>query len=426
MKKLLFSLLISLLPLPLASQSLSEALQMALENNSQIKAARLQSASVKKELLSLERGYLPAVSLKASYAHISDVPQFEIPLPGISKTITLNPQDNYETGLQLDYVVFSGFAQKESYRVKEFEHKISLANENQNDKDIALNTIRAYRNAQFMELSLDILEKAKERSLLQMQKIKALLENGMALRLDTLSLALNRMEIEQQIIQSESVLDNWLQLLETLSGNAINPQKINDQKNVNLSNGFSMEEQNAFKTIQLQQLKMNAFKAMARSAYYPKVWLSASFNYGKPGIDIIKNEWSTYGKWMVGLQWNIWNWRADQAAVQSRELQYQSLEHAQQSIIDQLKLQYDKATRSFTALSKSHMVALQAVKVAREKMQIIETNTQNGQLSASDFNEANLELSQAELKQKQIWVQLNLQASEMDYLSGKPVNTWRL
>ena len=128
---------------------------------------------------------------------------------------------------------------------------------------------------------------------------------------------------------------------------------------------------------------------------------------------------------MIGLQWNIWNWRSDAASVKAKHLQYQALQFSEQSISDQLQLKYDMAVRSFEALEKQQIVAQQAVQVAREKMQIIEANTQNGQLSASDFNEANLELSQAELKQKQILVRLNLQASEIDYLSGKPVNTWR-
>ena len=81
--------------------------------------------------------------------------------------------------------------------------------------------------------------------------------------------------------------------------------------------------------------------------------------------------------------------------------------------------------RSFEALQKQNTVAQQAVKVAHEKMQIIDISSQKGQHSASDFNEANLELSQAEIRQKQILIQLNLQATKIDYLSGKPIKMWR-
>jgi outer membrane protein TolC len=325
----------------------------------------------------------------------------------------------------MDYLLFSGFAQSQSIKVKEFEHKISLVNKNQEEKEIAINVVQAYRNAQFMRLSLDILEKAKKRNNLHMQNVLALLENGMALQLDTLSLALNRMEIEQQIIQSKAVLENWLQLLETISGVKVDPLEFTETQGSIISDNYVPEGQNPFKSVLLQQQKMMAFKKITMANYYPRIWLSASFNYGKPGIDIIQNEWSTYGKWMIGLQWNIWNWGADYASVQSRELQYKALQLSGEDIQDQLKLQYDKAVRSFNALNEQLAVTKQAVKVAHEKMQIVEIRAKNGQLSATDFNDANLELSQTELKEKQLLIQLNLQANEIDFLSGKPVTNWR-
>lgn len=424
--KIIISIIICIVPIQLLGQQLTEAVNLAMENNKQVQASELQSQSAEREFLSEERSHLPAISLKANYVHVTDVPQIDIPIPGFNRTIRLNPRDTYETGIQLDYVVFSGFAQSQMAKVKQFEYNTKMVDQNQKEKDIALNTIKAYRNAQFMRLSLSILEKARDRNTLQMTKVKALLNNGMALQVDTLSLALNRMEIEQQIIQSKSVLDNWLQLLATLSGKKINPDEFTDQNTHPAYNEYTLEEQNPFKSIRLQQKKWSAFKAISQSGYYPKVFINASYNYGRPGIDIIKNEWSTYGKWMIGLQWNIWSWRADQASVQSKDLQFRALQLSEQALSDQLKLEYDKAVRSFNALSDQYKVAREAVGVAREKMQIIEVNAQNGQVSASDFNEANLELSQAELKQKQILIQLNLQASKIDYLSGKPVKTWRL
>lgn len=417
--------MIIVFPLQLFSQQLADVVQSAIEYNNQTKAAKLQTQSAENEMLSEQRSHLPSISLKASYVHITDVPQFEIPIPGFNRTISLNPQDSYETGVQVDYIVFSGFAQSQATKVKEFEHKISRVNERQKNKDVVFNVIQAYRNAQFMKLSLDILADTRQRNVVQMQQAKALLKNGMALRLDTLSLSLNRLSIEQQIIKSKTVLENWLQLLKTLTGKHVNIAVTAEMNNNPVFNAYSVEDQSSVKNIKLQQQKISAIKGISSAAYYPKIWLSASFNYGKPGIDIIKNDWSTYGKWMIGLQWNIWNWRSDAASIEAKHLQYQALQFSERALSDQAQLNYDKALRSFKTLEKQHMVAREAVKVAREKMQIVEANAQNGQLSASDFNEANLELSQAELKQKQILVQLNLQASEIDYLSGKPVNSWR-
>jgi outer membrane protein TolC len=426
--KLLIFLMINSLPMLISGQPVAEVVQLAMDNNKQLKAAHFLSQSAQSEMQSTTRTQLPAFSLKGSYAYVTDAPQIEFPpaiSPFLNGPITLNPKDNYETSIQMDYLLFSGFAQSQSIKVKEFEHKISLVNKNQEEKEIAINVVQAYRNAQFMRLSLDILEKAKKRNNLHMQNVLALLENGMALQLDTLSLALNRMEIEQQIIQSKAVLENWLQLLETISGVKVDPLEFTETQGSIISDNYVPEGQNPFKSVLLQQQKMMAFKKITMANYYPRIWLSASFNYGKPGIDIIQNEWSTYGKWMIGLQWNIWNWGADYASVQSRELQYKALQLSGEDIQDQLKLQYDKAVRSFNALNEQLAVTKQAVKVAHEKMQIVEIRAKNGQLSATDFNDANLELSQTELKEKQLLIQLNLQANEIDFLSGKPVTNWR-
>lgn len=406
----------------LLGQSLQEVVQATLEYNKQIKAAHMQRRSAENELYKEQRSQLPGISLNARYAHATEEPQIDLPS---GSSITLNPHDTYETSLQVDYIIFSGFAQSQALKVKDFEYKISTINENQKTKEIAFTTIQTYRNAQFMTLSLDILNDALERNGVQMARAKALLENGMALRLDSLSLALNTLDIQQQIIQSRSVLDNWLQFLKSLTGKNITVADVSSLKTQPLYNNYGLEQQGLFKNVRLEQQKLSAFTEIARSSYYPNLFLSASYNYGRPGIDVFENEWSSYGKWVIGMQWNIWSWWADQAAIQASDSKFKALQFNEETLKDQLQLSYDKAKRAMESLTEQHKVALQAVKVATEKMNIIEANTENGQLSASDFNEANLELSQAQLRQKQILVQLNLQASKLDYLSGALLKNWR-
>ncbi len=407
---------------PLCSQSLQEVVQSALEYNKQIKEADMQSKAAEQDLLREERNQLPGFSLNARYAHATEQPQINLPT---GNTVILNPYDTYETSLQVDYIVFSGFAQSESRKVKAFEHKISSINGDQKTKEIAFTAIQTYRNAQFMKLSLEILGDALKRNKVQMSRAKALLENGMALRLDTLSLALNKLDIQQQIIQSHSVMENWLQLLKSLNGKEVTISDASSLSNLPSFNSYRLEEQGLFKNVRLQQQKLSAFKEVARANYYPKVFISASYNYGRPGIDVIENKWNSYAKWMVGMQWNIWNWWADQAALNSSDLKFKALQYNEETLKDQLQLNYDAARRALESLKKQYNVALLAVKVAHEKMNIIEVNAKNGQLAASDFNEANIELSQAHLRQKQILVQLNLKASELDYLSGTALQNWR-
>ena len=231
MKKLTLIILI-VAPLKIFSQTLTEVVNIALEYNAQLKASHTLTQSAEMEKISEQRSHLPSVSLKASYVHNTVVPEFNIPIPGFNQTVTLNPHDIYETGIHLDYVLFSGFAQSQAAKVKAFEQSIATVNEDQEKKNIAFKTVQAYRNGQLMKLSLGILDDTRRRNIVQMNKVKALLENGMALQLDTLSLSLNHTMIEQQIIESRSVLQNWFQVLEMLTGKKISlaeTSEINDK-----------------------------------------------------------------------------------------------------------------------------------------------------------------------------------------------------
>lgn len=427
MRNIKFLYLLFLSVIILQAQSLNEAIQLALNNNNIIKAAQDESAAAQREWNAQKKDALPYISFDASYRHVTDVASINFPATPISpaRTISLGVYDTYESSLNIKYVLFSGFAETEAQKIKEFEYKISKTDQLQTEKDIAYNTIEAYRNAQFFKLNIKTLNEALKRNDIQSGRVKSLLNNGMALALDTLSLSLARTGIKQQLIRSESILDNWLQLLKTLSGADI---KLTEPvKNPRpLYADMSIEEQNSFQSIQFRQEMLGALESVKKSEFYPKVYIGASVKYGKPGVDFIQNDWMAYGVWNVGLSWDLWSWGADKARVDAVKLQRSALKFHEQALKDQLDLQYKKAERDYTSLTEQYLVAQKAVRVAREKMRIIEINAEKGQLSVSDFNDANLELSQAELNEQQSLIMLNLKANEIDYLSGQPISNWSI
>lgn len=67
-----------------------------------------------------------------------------------------------------------------------------------------------------------------------------------------------------------------------------------------------------------------------------------------------------------------------------------------------------------------------ALSVAQQKMKIVQSRYQQGMASATDFNEANLQLTESELNLKRHYLLMVLKLNEIDYLSGKPLNQWSI
>ena len=80
--------------------------------------------------------------------------------------------------------------------------------------------------------------------------------------------------------------------------------------------------------------------------------------------------------------------------------------------------------REYKALQKQRQVAVNARNLAKRKMEIIQSRYNEGMSSATEFNDANLELTDAEINLQRQSILMALKISEIDYLSGKSINQW--
>ena len=407
------------------SQSLQETVEIALQNNKTILSQKAQTEAAALDYASSSADLWPEIVLESSYKHVTAVP--EISFPGIpaGRAIELGLYDSYDAGIGINYVIFSGYALREQVNITAKKEKLSLTNQQNTERDVAINAIQQYRQVQFLFLQEKLLKASKDRIELQIKRVKALLDNGMALAIDTLSLSLAKAKAEQDIIVNKAALESTLQALKTTVGQKITPQKENDQQLPGYAS-FEAVDQLALQSIDLQKQITQSKKIARQSAYYPKLYAGASFRYGKPGLDFIKKDWMTYGVWNIGLSWSLWNWGADKKGVEAEKARSVALDYQREAISDALILKYDQAERELKSLKEQLNVTRKSVRLAREKMKIIEESAKEGQLSVTDFNDANLELLQSELNEQKILIQIRSKANELDYLSGKPISSWSL
>lgn len=408
------------------AQSLRQAVELALQNNNQIKAQQEAVIQTKLQAKAAFREILPGLDFEASYNHVTDVPEIHMPTPLGIQTIRLGTFDKYEAGLSLKYVAFSGFAQQNHVHLKELQKDLSTVQLKSSQKEIAYHTINAYRRVQSLLLTVDIYKAAEKRIELKLKDVRTLVKQGMALALDTLSLRLSLLDAQQNRLNIESQLQLARQQLDNLSGNhiavQIEKEETMGEQNANWNPDQNLHLQGIDKQIQVAQVSAG----LAKSAYYPHLVLFASYKYGRPGLDMISNDWMTYGVWGAGLSWNLFSWKKDNLTIQVARARARELTFRKQSTEEQLKLGFDQAQSAYRFLKQRWILQKQAVELARTKMQTIQSRYNQGMASATDFNTANLELTQAELKEVQQRIQLSLKRNELEYKSDKPISEWSM
>ena len=409
---------------PLFCQSLQETVQLALDNNPLIQASKQQLESADKTALATAKKTLPRLELGAKASYISDVMELDLSTlkPGAG-TISMGANQSFETDLTASYVLFSGYAQKAGVQISQKQRDIAAINVAGTSKEIAYNTATAYRNIQRQMLNITALESAWNRADLQLQKVKALVTQGMALSVDTLSLSLAKLKYEQQLIAMKAALATAREQLKNLTGSSITVDKAKTETDYQIPD-LAINHLESLQSLQRKIDLTRESEVLTRSKLYPSVAVQAAFNFGKPGVDYIANEWMPYATVGVGMEWELWNWGATKAETQARHARMKQIQYQKENLRNQIQLRYNSVLRDYQSIHDQLKVFKNALNLAREKMRITSLQSDKGLVSATDFNEANLELTQAELDYQQHLIQLAIKVLEIDYVSGSPVSQW--
>jgi len=407
------------------AQNLRQVVNIALNNNTGIQALRQQVTAAEAAGEAVFRSTLPQLRLKSSASFVTDMAEINLAkLTGMPLgTVSLGTRQTYEAGLNLTYILFSGFATQAKIKMSRCRKNISRIQLSGGQRETAFQTVSAYRAIQDLRLKIASLESASYRAELHLRQVRSLITNGMALAVDTLTLSLGRLAFEQKLITARAALESTSQKLKVLTNLSIS---VNIPDTV-IQNKYAQLDITALDLIRgfevKQQLAQAAVTAV-RSDLYPKIALQAAYKYGKPGVDPITNKWMDYGFAGLALEWNIFQWGATRQQVRSKQAALKQIILQKEQAEKEVRLLYDMKIREFNSTRKQLKVVKTRLKLAKEKMRIYQLQSQEGMISATDFNAANLELARVELDLQEHLIKLAKIVNEIDYYSGSPIESW--
>ncbi len=418
---LLFLLAGSIPALP--AQSLKEAVELALAHDPAIQSAGQAVQSAELNASSAFFATMPTLSLGASYQYTSVESEIVLP-PPINQTIVTSPQTREDLSAGVTWPIFTGFSRKEGVRMKRLEADLSSNSLSRTRTGTALRTVTAYRQAQMAALQIDTISSGQKRVQLQLDQANIQFSQGMARRVDVLSLAISKSDYDQKLIAAKADLANALAELSMLTGREIAVAVPPETGSAPEAPPLMEEAADEIKALAIQRDMRESARAIARSKLYPAVALNASYHYGYPGLGTTGDEWAGYATLGASVSWN-WNWGGDVLAAQAADADLGKTALDETAARDRIRLGYDKAVRQYRAMADQLTVMSAALEQSRAKMAIVSSQYGQGMASTADFTDANLELTQAELKYRSLLLSLLFALDQIDAARGAPLEQWR-
>ena len=254
-------------------------------------------------LSNANKAYLPQLNLSARATYQSAVTNLPITLPGV--VIPELSKDQYQAAVEVSQVIWDGgvtTAQKKSIKAATEADKQKL--------EVELYALKDRVNQLFFGTML-LNEQLKLNAILQdelainYKRIEALKQNGVANQTDLDAIKVEQINALQREIELMSTKKSFLEMLAAFTGIGIDNNTVLEKPtlpSIKLNADVNRPE---LALLNAQSNFLESQTDMIKAGNLPKLGAFIQGGYGKPGLNMLSNEFSAFYIGGLRLSWNL-------------------------------------------------------------------------------------------------------------------------
>ncbi len=328
--------------------------------------------------------WYPTLDLSGKLSYQSDVVTVELTDPDIPVDFPQVPHDQY--GLNLDIIqnIYDGGISRGK---KSYEEAIMAADLQQVEVDLyrLKGKVNQYyfavlvmqENRRNLDIHLQNLQARYER-------VQTAVTHGTLLETELHVIEVEKLKVKQSILELDSRKKSYMGALRVLCGEEIKEDAILEKpefKGVEES-GMNRPE---LKLFDLKDKSMEAGKELVAKKRMPVLYAYGQTGYGKPGYNMMSENWDYYYMLGAGLKWKIWDWNTTSREKQLIGYQQQMLQTQRASFdreIESLLVQEEASMEQYRLSMEMDQQVLVLQKKISERAAV---SLDNGTITATDY-----------------------------------------
>ncbi len=281
--------------------TIEQCQQKAQANYPQVKQYALIAQSTEYTLSNANKGYLPQLSLSAKATYQSDVTKVPIKVSGLTSL----SKDQYQTVAEASQLIWDGGAIQAQKGIARASGEVS-----KQTVEVDLYALNDRVNQLFFGI-LSLNDQLQQNNLLQNElqtdynKIKAYIQNGVANQADLDNIHVEQLNAGQNRIQLATVRKAYVEMLSTMIGTPVNSDQLTAPEIPAETTALLPNKRPELALFNAQNLLYDSQRKSIYAANLPKINLFVQGGYGRPGLNMLNNAFTTYYLGGVRLSWNF-------------------------------------------------------------------------------------------------------------------------
>jgi len=327
---------------------------------------------------------LPQFDLTARASWQSDVTKLALSMPGFAGPEPLS-KDQYKAYIDIRQKLFDGGVAKKREELEEADRLVSnqqIETELFKIKE-AVNTL--YFNALIIQENLRIVDLKKETIDERIKIVGSAVNNGISLPNELDQLRAENLLTDQQKTELKSTQHTTLALLEIITGSTIREQTTFLKpvlSTIDINNELKRPETTLFT---LQKSKLDKSVEVLTNSRKPFVYAFGQAGYGRPGLNMLDNNFADWYMVGAGLSWNIWDWH--KSAREKSTMKFQkdiietNLDNFNRSVKMSLKQEENNSQKLKSLISSDEQLVTIKDQITKRSAAALE----NGAITSADY-----------------------------------------
>jgi len=353
---------------------------------------------------------LPQFDLSARASWQSDVTKLALKIPGFAGPEPLS-KDQYKAYVDIKQKLYDGGVGKNRQELEEADRLVS---NQQNETELykIKETVNAlYFNALIIQENLRIINFKKQTLDERIKIVGSAVDNGISLPNDLDQLRAEKLLTDQQETELKSTRTTTLALLEIVTGTTITEQTTFSQPTllvINTNSEFNRPEITLFS---LQKTKIDKSEVILTNSRKPYVYAFGQAGYGRPGLNMLNNNFSDWYMVGAGLSWNIYDWHKTSRDKSTLKLQKEIIDTNLDNFNRSVKMSLTQEENNAKKLKELITTDEQLVAIKDQITKRSAVALENGTLTSADYirdlnaalqAKANLETHKVQLTQASV------------------------
>ena len=402
------------------AETLEQTMAAALRNSDRYQTAFALYRQAQEKQYAIQRAYLPLLKYDYTYKYVSEVSSLKTSIMDVD----FGSKDTYDNGFTVNWLVFDGFGREAKLTAAEINTGLAETEVKNVQRAVVYSALRQYTSIVQLRMQQEAVQADCSRIITERNRVQHLVAQGQAIPLDVLSLDLQINGYNQQLLalkkQEATLQDNLQDDVGPVTVVTFSPVVREEIPKLLLANTTDWQK------IVLQERLSTVNEIAAAADFYPDVSVYGSTRRGKPGVDQIKDKWMSYQTAGVGVQWLLWDWGGRLAESAAQKAATEAIVSQKREIKKRINTGYINACREYVLQQQQLKLCYAARDLAQKRVALFAARYVQGLVSTTDFIQAQQDYSAACLKAIDCRYAVYLKALELDYVSGKEIQEWRI